>query len=92
MAEHVPAPADMWRLRTPLGGVSVPSPLRDPDSIWGSGTPWEVRGPRLFWLSAPLSGTRGDTGPVPSGKRVRDCWSGEMEPDPRGPAAQIFRA
>ena len=22
-------------------------------------------GPRLFWLGAPLSGTRGDTGPVP---------------------------
>ena len=32
----------------------------------GSGTPWEVRGPRLFWLSAPFSGTHGVTGPFPS--------------------------
>jgi len=49
-------------------------------------------GPPAAWLSAPFSGTRGDTGPVPSGKRVRECWSGEMEPDPRGPAAQLLRA
>ena len=49
----------------PPGGVSVPSLLRVPNSIWGFGTPWEVRGPRLFLLSVPFSGTRGDTGPVP---------------------------
>ena len=55
------------------GGVSVPSPLRGPDSIWGSGTPWEVRGPRLFWLSAPFSGTRGVTGPFPSKEWVWGC-------------------
>jgi len=48
-------------------------------------------GPLAVWLSAPFSGTRGDTGPAPSGKRVRDCWSSEMEPDPRGPA-QLLRA
>jgi len=29
--------------------------------------------------------------PSPSGKRVRDRWSGEMESDPRGPAAQLLR-
>jgi len=61
----VPAPADTWRLRTPPGGVSVPSPLRGPDSIWGSGTWWEVRGPPAVWPSAPFSGTRGDPGPIP---------------------------
>ena len=92
MAPRVPAPADTWRLRTLPGGVSVPSPLRGPDSTWGSGTPWEVRGPRLFWLSSPFSGTRGVTGPFPSKGRVRDRWPGEMEPDPRGPAVQPLRA
>ena len=51
----------------------------------GPGTP-------AIWLSAPFFGTRGDTVPAPSGKRVRDCWSGEMEPDPWGPAAQLLRA
>jgi len=30
--------------------------------------------------------------PSPSGKRVRDRSSGEMESDPRGPAAQLLRA
>ena len=55
----------------PPGGVSVPSPLRGPDSIWGSGTPWGVRSPRLFWLSAPFSGTCGVTEPFPSKGRVR---------------------
>ena len=65
-AARVPAPADMWQPRTPLGGESVPSPLRGLDSIWGSGTRWEVRGPWLFWLSAPFSGTRGVNGPFPS--------------------------
>jgi len=49
-------------------------------------------GAPAVWLSALFSGTRGDTGPVPSEKRVRDCWSGEVEPDPKGPAAQLFRA
>ena len=75
-------PEEAWKprvylhLRTrggsgPPGGVSVPSQLRGPDSIWGSGTPWEVQGPRLFWVSAPFSGTRGVTGPFPSKGRVR---------------------
>ena len=49
-------PRDRARVRTcghvaapdPPGGVSVPSPLRDPDSIWGSGTLWEVWGPGCF--------------------------------------------
>ena len=65
MAPRVPAPMDTWRLRTPPGGVSVPSPLRGPDSIWGSGTPWEVRPPAVKARSFPSSGTRGVTGPVP---------------------------
>ena len=56
----------------PPGGVSVLSLLRGPDGIWGSGTPWEVRGPRLIWLSTSFFGTRGDTGPAPERKRVRD--------------------
>ena len=38
-AARVPAPVDTWRLRTLPSVVSVPSPLRDPDSMWGSGTP-----------------------------------------------------
>ena len=41
---HVAAP-------DPPGGVPVFSPLRGPDSMWGSGTSWEVwagPGPRLF--------------------------------------------
>jgi len=68
------------RLRTrggsgpPQAGCLFPSPLRGPVSIWGSGTPWEVRGPRLFWLSAPFSGTRGDSGPVPE----RDAGPGPL--------------
>ena len=49
--------------------------------------------PAVLALSAFFSGTRGDTGPVPSGKRVRGHrWPGEVEPDPRGPAAQLLRA
>ena len=56
---RVPPPADTWRLRTPPGGVPVSSPLRGPDSMWGSGTPWEVRGPR------PL---------CPEGFLHRDMW------------------
>jgi len=43
---RVPPPVDTWRLRTPPGGVPVSSPLRGPDIMWGSGTRWEVRGPR----------------------------------------------
>ena len=31
-------------------------------------------GPRLFWLSAPFSGTRGDSGPVPE----RDAGPGPL--------------
>jgi len=65
----------------PPGGVSVLSLLRGPDSMWGS------RAPSCLALSAFFSGSRGDTGPASSGKRVRCRWSGEMEPDPRGPAA-----
>jgi len=38
---HVAAP-------DPPGGMSVLSLLRGPDSMWGSGTPWGVRGPQLF--------------------------------------------
>jgi len=47
--------------------------------------------PGRFALKATFPGTRGDTGPALSGKRVRRRWSGEMEPEPRGPAAQLFR-
>ena len=71
LPEEASRPRACLRLRTrggsgpAPGGVSVPSPLRGPDSIWGSGTPWEVRAPRLFWLSAPFSGTHGGTGSVP---------------------------
>ena len=43
----------------PPGGVSVLSLLRGPDSMWGSGTPWEVRGPRLL---------------CPEGFLHRDTW------------------
>ena len=64
----------------PPGGVSVFSLLRGPGP------------PSRLALSDFFSGTRGDTGPAPSGKRVRCRWSGEMEPDPRGPAAQLLRA
>ena len=53
--------------------------VRDP--VGGPGPP------AVLVLSAFFSRTRGDTGPVPSGKRVRCRWSGEMEPDPWGPAA-----
>ena len=73
MAPRVPAPVDMWRLRTPPGGVSVPSPLWGPDSIWGSGPRERSEAPQLFWLSAPLSGTRGVTGPFPSKEWVWGC-------------------
>ena len=45
-----------------------------------------------FALRAFFTGTRGDTGPAPRGKRIRCRWSGEIEPDPRGPAAQLLRA
>ena len=38
---HVAAP-------DPPGGVSVFSLLRGPDSMWGSRTPWGVRGPQPF--------------------------------------------
>ena len=62
------------------GGVPVSSPLRGPGP------------PGRFALRASFPGTRGDTGPAPSGKRVRCRWSGKMEPEPRGPAAQLFRA
>ena len=75
----------------PLGGVSVFSLLRGPDSMWGSGTPWGVRGPQPFGPERFLPQARGDTGPAPSGERVRCRWSDEMEPDPRGPAAQLLR-
>ena len=40
---------------------------------YGGPGPW----PQV--LSISTSGTRGDTGPVPSGKWVRDHWSCEME-------------
>ena len=53
--------------------------VRDP--VGGPGPP------AVFVLNPFFSRTHGDTGPVPSGKRVRCRWSGEMEPDPRGPAA-----
>ena len=43
----------------PPGRVPVSSPLRGPDSMWGSGTPWEVRGPRPF---------------CPEGFLPRDTW------------------
>ena len=43
--------------------------------------------PGRFALRAFFTGTRGDTGPALRGKRVRCRWSGEMEPDPKGPAA-----
>ena len=92
---RVPAPADTWRLRTsPRQGVGS-SLLRGPDSIWGSGTrrgsgtPWEVRGPQLFWLRATSSGTRGATGPSPSGERVQAVCRESRAPDHRGPAARL---
>ena len=74
------------------GGVSVPSPLRGPDSIWGSGTPWEVRGPELFLAERSLLRDTWCHRTLPSKGRVRDRRSGEIEPDPRGPAAQLPRA
>ena len=74
LPEEASRPRACLRLRTrggsgpAPGGVYVPSPLRGPYSIWESGTPWEVRGPRLFWLSVPFS--RGVTGPFPSKEQV----------------------
>ena len=58
--------------------------VRDP--VGGPGPP------AVLVLSAFFSRTRGDTGPVPSGEWVRGYWSGEMELDPRDPAAQLLRA
>ena len=57
--------------------------VRDP--VGGPGPPSRLA------LSAFFPGTRGNTGPAPSGERVRCRWSDEMEPDPRGPAAQLLR-
>ena len=151
LPEEASRPRACLRLRTrggsgpAPGGVSVPSPLRGPDSIWGPG-PRGRSGTRLFWLSAPFSATRGVTGPFPSKewvwgrlpgekgfgqrgsgysgcqrvvkdnyealrldtatplghvvtpdpspsvKRVWDHWSGEMESNLIGPAAQLLRA
>ena len=95
LPEEASRPRACLRLRThggsgpASGGVSVPSPLRGPDSIWGSGTPWEVRGPRLFGRALPSPGHVVTPDPSPSGTRVRDHWSSEMESDPRGPAGQL---
>jgi len=63
------------RVRAPEGGR---------DAVGGSGAPWEVRGPRLFGLSAPFSGARGVTGPFPSKEWVRGRWPGEKGSGPRG--------
>ena len=87
---HVAAP-DPPR---PLGGVSVPSLLRGPDSIWGpepAGVRDSLGGPgaQPFWLRATSSGLRGITGPSPSGERVRgpSCRESRAQ-DHRGPAAR----
>ena len=88
----MPAPADMWRLRTPLGGVSVPSPLRGPDSIWGPGSRERSGPPGCFGSALPSPGHVVTPDPSPSGKQVRDCWSGVVEADPRGPVVQLLRA
>ena len=82
---HVAAP-------DPPGGVPVFSPLRGPDSMWGSGTPRGVRGLRPFCPERFLlwDTWRHRTCPKREAGSVR--WSGEMEPEPRGPAAQLFRA
>ena len=91
---RVPAPADMWRLRTPLGGVSVPSLLRDPDSIWG---------PEPAGVRDSLGGPGGPAG-LAEGYLLRDTWRHRTLPkrgaspgppcresraqDHRGPAAR----
>ena len=48
--------------------------------------------PRPQVLSISTSGTRGDTGPVPEQEAGPGRWSGEMESEPRSPAAQLLRA
>ena len=48
----------------------------------GPGPTYGGPSPRSQVLSISTSGTRGDTGPSPSGKRIWDRWSGEMESDP----------
>ena len=49
---HMPAPDPPW-----WGALFLP--LRGPDNMWGSGTRWEVRGPRLL---------------CPEGFLHRDTW------------------
>ena len=82
---HVAAP-------DPPSEVSVPFPLRGPDVSGGPGLRrWSgVSG--CFGRALPSPGHAASPDLFPSGKRVRDRWSGEMEPDPRGPAAQLLRA
>ena len=89
----MPAPADTRRLRTPPGGVSVPSPLRGPDSIYGGSGPRGRSGaPSRFGLALTSPGHVATPDPSLSGKRVWDHWSDEVELDPRGPAAKLLRA
>ena len=76
----------------PPGGVSVPSLPRGPDSIRGP-EPRGRSGPlACFGRVLPSPGHVVTPGPSPSGMRVRDRWSGEMESDPRGPVAQFLWA
>ena len=92
---RVSVPVDTWRLRTPPGGVSVPSLLRGPDSIWGpepAGVRDSLGGPgppavlaeayllRATWRHRTLS-KRG-AGPGPSCRESR-------AQDHRGPAARL---
>ena len=61
--------------------------------VYGGPGPRERSGaPGCFGSALPSSGHVVTPDPFLSGERVRDCWSGEMDPDPMGPAAQIFRA
>ena len=89
---RVPVSADTWQLWTPSSGVSVSLPAEGSGQCMGVRDPVGGPGAPAVWLSAPFFGARGDTGPAPSGKLVRDCWSGEIEPDHWGLAAQLLRA
>ena len=81
LPEEASWPRACLRLRTrggsgpTPGGVSVPSPLRGSDSTWGSGTPWEVRGPRLLRRGAsPPQRHVASPDPSQSGEWVRGRW------------------
>ena len=82
---HVAAPDPLRR-----GVCSLP--LRGPDSIWGPGPRGRSGAPGCFGTALPSPRHVVTPDPSPSGKRVRDSWSGVVEVDPRGPVVRLLRA